>query len=226
MLQVQRLNGYYGPICGLESVSFELPKGGCLAVCGINGAGKTTLFRRLAGWQPPNGSGHIRFCGQEISHLEASGRAALGVCLVPEGRQLFDRLTVEQNLCMGAYLSSGQTTDLRLKALYQQYPLAKAWRRRKAGQLSGGQQQLVAIWRGLMADPKVLLVDEPLMGLSPIMQQQVLGDLANLPKRGITLLYTCQDLEHQLFLASHALVLQCGRQTYFGAAKGVTALRL
>ena len=212
-LDIFHLTCRYGEIRACGPISFELKSGQSLAVRGINGAGKTSLLRSIAGCESPDVSGRILFDGHTVG---SAGRFAGGVALVPEGRHIFGPLTVTENLtAAGAFLPRRERKN-RIAEVCRQIPLLEEMGRRKAGLLSGGQQQLLAVGRALMAKPSILLVDEPFLGLSPRAADQVADLMKREKQRGTTVIFTCQDDPSAASMADLALVLLCGTQTYFG----------
>ncbi len=209
MFSAENLSCGYGELRVLSDLSFSLEEGEVLAVVGINGAGKSTLFRTLAGLEPALG-GKIRYREREIEGMEPSARVRLGVSLVPEGRQVFEELTVEDNLKAGGYLSD-RNQVMELIAVYNQFPQLRNLSKRQAGYLSGGEQQQLAIARAMMAHPKVLLLDEPTMGLSVKMARNVYETVERLKKRGVTILLSGQDVAKTLAVSDKALFLENGK---------------
>lgn len=209
MFSAENLSCGYGELWVLSDLSFSLEEGEVLAVVGINGAGKSTLFRTLAGLEPALG-GKIRYREREIEGMEPSARVRLGVSLVPEGRQVFEELTVDDNLKAGGYLSD-RNQVMELIAVYNQFPQLRDLSKRQAGYLSGGEQQQLAIARAMMAHPKVLLLDEPTMGLSVKMARNVYETVERLKKRGVTILLSGQDVAKTLAVSDKALFLENGK---------------
>jgi branched-chain amino acid transport system ATP-binding protein len=213
LLEVQSIDVHYGDFQALWSVSLEVAADQTLAVIGANGAGKSTLLRTIAGaLRPTNGS--IRFDGQEISRLSAHRRVALGITLVPEGRRLFPSLTVEENLKIGAF--TRRNGPWSLERVYDLLPLVAERRHRTAHQLSGGERQAVAIGRGLMSNPRLLLVDELSLGLAPIIVQRLYGFLPDITASGTTVLLVEQDVGQAIAAADRVQCLLEGRVTLEG----------
>jgi branched-chain amino acid transport system ATP-binding protein len=200
----------YGHIHALHDVSLEVAEGSVVAVVGANGAGKTTLMTTLAGLQPAAG-GEILFEGQPLPR-EAHRIVARGVCLVPERRRLYANLTVKENLLMGAYLrkdKAGIVADL--EAMYQLFPILRERVKQYAGTLSGGEQQMLAIARGLMSRPRLLLLDEPSLGLAPLMVEHMFKTIREINQKGVTVLLAEQNAFQALDMADQAFVLETGK---------------
>jgi len=211
MLEVRGLSAGYGPVPVLHGVSLEVAEGEAVAVIGPNGAGKTTLLHTIAGLLRPR-AGVVTLQGHPCAGLPAERMVALGASLVPEGRQVFAGLSVDDNLLLGAYARrrSG-TASGDLATVYELFPQLAARRRQTAGTLSGGEQQMLAIGRGLMSQPRVLLLDEPSLGLAPIVVGQVTEQLMALRDRGTTILLVEQNARAAFRIAARAYVLQQGR---------------
>jgi branched-chain amino acid transport system ATP-binding protein len=215
MLRVENLTSSYGRIAVLREVSLDVARGEMVALIGSNGAGKTTLLRAISGVQPI-GSGTISVDGQPINQLSAHARVRAGVVQVPEGRQVFAPLPVADNLRLGAWTRRDAEISRDLDQVYTTFPALAEKRRIAAGALSGGQQQMLAIGRALMARPKLLLLDEPSMGLAPMLAQQILANVAALKTRGLTVLLVEQNAHAALAIADRAYVLETGRVTLSG----------
>ncbi|MBQ4101257.1 MAG: ATP-binding cassette domain-containing protein [Oscillospiraceae bacterium] len=205
MLFVDRLVCYYGEKQSCGPISFSLKKGQALGVRGINGAGKSSLLRALAGIKPPTVQGEIQFSGGEKSRF-----------LVPEGRHLFGSLSVKENLLVTSSFLPKKEREAAMEELFSELPILSELSNRPAGLLSGGQMQLVAVARALLAKPALLLVDEPFLGLSPGAREEVTSLLIAQKRKGISLIFTCQDDPSATSLADLALVLCCGKQMFFG----------
>nr|WP_246297781.1 ABC transporter ATP-binding protein [Tardiphaga robiniae] len=210
MLQVQDLSSSYGRIRVLSTVSLEIGRGELVALVGSNGAGKTTLLRCLSGVQPIDG-GTIRFGGHDINHLRASERVALGIAQVPEGRLVFPQLTIEDNLLLGGYGRNRATVSAGFTRAYAMFPILAERRRQLAGTLSGGQQQMLALGRALMSAPKLLLLDEPSMGLAPVVVERIFDIIDELRASGTTILLVEQNANAALALADRGYVIETGR---------------
>jgi branched-chain amino acid transport system ATP-binding protein len=215
MLRVENLTSSYGRIAVLRAVSLDVAKGEMVALIGSNGAGKTTLLRAISGVQPI-GAGMISFDGKPIDRLSAHARVRAGIVQVPEGRQVFAPLPVADNLRLGAWTRKDSDINRDLDRVYATFPALAEKRRIAAGALSGGQQQMLAIGRALMAQPKLLLLDEPSMGLAPMLAEQILANVAALRTRGLTVLLVEQNAHAALAIADRAYVLETGRVTLSG----------
>jgi len=215
MLRVEKPSSGYGRIAVLRDVSLDIAKGEMVALVGSNGAGKTTLLRAISGVQPITG-GAIIFDGKPIHALPAHARVRAGIVQVPEGRQVFAPLAVADNLRLGAWTRSDADIARDLDDIYATFPALAEKRAIAAGALSGGQQQMLAIGRALMARPKLLLLDEPSMGLAPMLAEQILANVAALKSRGLTVLLVEQRAHAALAIADRAYVLETGRITLSG----------
>jgi branched-chain amino acid transport system ATP-binding protein len=220
VLSVENLRSSYGRIEALHGVSIEVAAGEIVTLVGANGAGKTTLLRAISGVQPIS-AGHIRFEGRSIESIPAHARIALGIAQVPEGRQLFAPLSVEDNLKLGAWTRRATDLDANIHRIYELFPMLAELRRATAGALSGGQQQLLAIGRALMAKPRLLLLDEPSMGLAPNLVDQILSLVLDLKRSGLTLLLVEQNASAALAIADRGYVLETGTITASGAASDI-----
>jgi branched-chain amino acid transport system ATP-binding protein len=220
MLAVENLKSAYGRIEALHGVSIEVRAGEIVTLVGANGAGKTTLLRAISGVQPIS-AGSIRFEGKPIERLPSHVRVALGITQVPEGRQLFAPLSIEENLRLGAWSRRASEVDRELERSYELFPMLRSLRATAAGALSGGQQQMLAIARALMAKPRLLLLDEPSMGLAPILVDQVLDSIDMLRRDGLTILLVEQNARAALAIADRAYVLETGRITVSGSAAAI-----
>jgi branched-chain amino acid transport system ATP-binding protein len=222
MLEVQNLKSRYGRIEVLHGVSIEVREGEIVSLIGSNGAGKTTFLRALSGVQPISG-GTIRWQGRDISGVAAHLRSRLGVAQVPEGRQVFGPLSVEDNLKLGAWARRDREIAADLDGIYLMFPVLAEKRGIAAGSLSGGQQQMLAVGRALMTKPKLLLLDEPSMGLAPMLVDQILNSVAGLPKLGITVLLVEQNATAALAISNRAYVLETGKIMLAGEAAALAA---
>ena len=210
MLEVDDLSSAYGRITVLRGVGVSIEEGEIVALVGSNGAGKTTLLKAIAGVQPVT-AGRIRFEGRDITQLPAHTRVAAGLVLVPEGRQVFAPLSVADNLRLGAYRRGGGTETARdLDRIYAMFPVLAERRSVPAGGLSGGQQQMLAIGRALMGRPRLLLLDEPSMGLAPILVAQIFAAIADLRRSGVTMFLVEQNAFAALSVADRGYVLETG----------------
>ena len=219
LLEVERLSAGYGEMRVLFDVSFEVRPGEIVSLVGSNGAGKTTLMRALSGLLPRNGS--IRFAGSDISVMTAERIFSLGLVQVPEGRQLFGQMSVLDNLLMGAYLCRDRKeAQRRLDRVFDLFPFLRERRGHRAGVFSGGEQQIIAIARALMADPKLLMVDEMSLGLAPVMVDKLLDSLSAIrDERGVTVLLVEQDVFSAFSIADRGYVLEMGQVVREGKAK-------
>jgi branched-chain amino acid transport system ATP-binding protein len=221
MLRVENLEAYYGSIQALTGISLEVNEGEIVCLIGANGAGKTTLLNCISGVHP-NQTGTITFRGETISHASSQIRVALGIVQVPENRQLFTPMTVEENLEMGAYLRANRMTgsDLarEIERITDRFPGLQNRLKQRAGTLSGGEQQMVAISRGLMANPKLLLLDEPSLGLAPLLVREIFRIIQELQQDGRTILLVEQNALGALGISNRAYVLEAGQLTIRGDA--------
>ena len=222
MLEVENLRSAYGRIEVLKGVSLEVRDGEVVALVGANGAGKTTLLRALSGVQPMTG-GEIRFKGQRIDRLPPHQRVELGITQSPEGRQVFGPLTVEDNLRLGAFRRRDREIEQDRDRIFAMFPILAEKRHLLAGGLSGGQQQMLAIGRALMGRPKLLLLDEPSLGLSPLLVDQILDAIVSLRKEGITILLVEQNASAALAIADRGYVLETGKVAYSGTGSALLA---
>jgi branched-chain amino acid transport system ATP-binding protein len=217
LLSIDDLRSAYGRIEALHGVSLEVSSGEIVSLIGANGAGKTTLLCTVSGVQPVT-AGSIRLQGKSIDGMPSHRRVALGITQVPEGRQLFAPLSVEDNLRLGAWSRPAANLTLDLARIYELFPMLAARRTSPAGALSGGQQQMLAIGRALMAKPRLLLLDEPSMGLAPILVDQIFEIIRRLKVEGLTILLVEQNAHAALAIADRAYVLETGRIAASGSA--------
>jgi branched-chain amino acid transport system ATP-binding protein len=220
MLRVEALRSGYGRIEAVKGVDLEVSSGEIVALIGANGAGKTTLLRAISGVQPVT-AGRILFEGAPIEGLAAHARVALGIVQVPEGRQVFAPLTVEDNLRLGAFRRGRAETETTLGEVYALFPVLAEKRHEPAGRLSGGQQQMLAVGRAMMARPRLLLLDEPSMGLAPLLVDQILEAVVRLRARGMTVLLVEQNASAALAIADRAYVLETGRIAHAGTGRAL-----
>ncbi len=219
LLTVADLDASYGEVRALHGVSLAVAPGSITALLGANGAGKTTLTRVIAGLLPA-GAGTVTFEGAAITDIASNERVERGVALVPEGRLVFPDLTVEQNLRLGAYAKRARPgRDARFAEMYALFPRLLERRRQHARTLSGGEQQMLALARGVMSDPKLLILDEPSLGLAPQMVALMFEMIAEIRARGVTLLIVEQNLRATLEIADHAYVLENGSIAREGAGR-------
>ncbi len=224
LLEVRNLETYYGPIMAIRGVSIEVHQGQVVSVLGANGAGKTTLLKTISGIMDPE-KGRVIFDGEEIQGREPHHVVRRGIVQVPEGREVFPLLTVEENLSLGAYTRSDTAAIARSRDLvFEYFPILKERRRQEAGTLSGGQQQMLAIGRGLMLKPRIMLLDEPSLGLSPLLTQEIFGILKRLNKdEGVTMLVVEQNAAVALDLADQGYVMELGRIVMSDTAERLAA---
>jgi branched-chain amino acid transport system ATP-binding protein len=218
MLEVEGLRSAYGRIEVVKGVSLAVRAGEVVALVGSNGAGKTTLLRALSGVQPIT-AGRIALGGERIEAAPSHRRVALGMAHAPEGRQVFAPLTVQDNLRLGAFLRRDGGVGADMERIYAMFPALAERKGKPAGGLSGGQQQMLAIGRALMARPKLLLLDEPSMGLAPLLVDQILAAIASLKQEGVTILLVEQNASAALAIADRGYVLETGAITHTGAGR-------
>ncbi|GIK80351.1 MAG: ABC transporter ATP-binding protein [Pseudorhodoplanes sp.] len=222
MLEIENLISGYGRIEALHGVSMNIKPGEIVSLVGANGAGKTTLLRAISGVQSVS-AGTIRFEGQAIDRLPAHARVPLGIAQVPEGRQLFAPLTATDNLMLGAWWRRADDLSAELARVHELFPMLRPLSRSTAGMLSGGQQQMLAIGRALMSKPRLLLLDEPSLGLAPILVDQILDAIVRLKSEGVTVLLIEQNARAALAIADRAYVLETGRITASGTASEIAS---
>jgi len=218
LLELKAVTAGYGEVVVLREISLSVPEGSVTALIGSNGAGKTTTMRCVAGLLRPQ-QGTLAWRGDAINSLSASERVELGISLVPEGRMIFPDFTVEENLSIGAFNPRAKPNRTRrLDDMYALFPRLKERRRQHAGTMSGGEQQMLALARGLMAEPKLLLLDEPSLGLAPSIVSQVFGTIETVRGMGVTIIIVEQNVHRTLELADYAYVLENGRIVIQGEA--------
>jgi len=221
VLEVRALEAGYGEVQVLWGVSMAVAERRMTTLVGANGAGKTTTMRAIMGVVKP-WKGEVIFRGEDVTRLTPHEKAQMGLVLVPEGRQLFSDLTVEENLEMGAYSPRARKKlDENLNKVYELFPRLKERRRQRSGTLSGGEQQMLAVGRGLMADPVVLMIDELSLGLAPVLAQSLFGTLRQLKAQGLTILLVEQNVHLALALSDYAYVLAEGRVKIEGESRQV-----
>ncbi|MGE5506355.1 MAG: ABC transporter ATP-binding protein [Actinomycetota bacterium] len=209
LLEISGLTSHYGRIQALKGIDVTVGEGELVALVGANGAGKTTLLRAISGVQPVT-TGTIRFAGQDITKMAPEKRVELGISQVPEGRQVFGPMSVEDNLRLGAYRRHGPDVAADIERMYEMFPILRKKRELPAGTLSGGQQQMLAIARALMANPRVLLLDEPSMGLAPLLVAEIFKIVQALKDAGTTIFLVEQNAYAALAIADRGYVLETG----------------
>ena len=222
MLSVEGINVYYGAIHAIKGVSFEVNPGEIVTLIGANGAGKSTTLQTISGLLHSR-TGSIEFLGESLMGIPAHKIVAKGLAQVPEGRRIFLQMTVEENLQMGAYTRSGAGIDQDLEKVYTHFPRLMERRRQIAGTLSGGEQQMLAMGRALMSRPKLLMLDEPSMGLAPILVEQIFEIIRTLHKAGTTILLVEQNAQAALSIADRGYVLETGRIVTSGTGQELLA---
>lgn len=219
MLEVKDIKVYYGLIQAIKGVSFEVNQGEVVALIGANGAGKTTILHTVSGLLQPK-EGSVLFEGTDITKVPGHKIVSMGMAHVPEGRRVFANLSVYQNLKMGAYIQKDKAViDENLERIYKHFPRLQERRNQMAGTLSGGEQQMLAMGRALMSSPKMILMDEPSMGLSPLLVKEVFSIIEYCHESGITILLVEQNAKMALGISDRAYVLETGNITMSGSAK-------
>ena len=211
VLTVKNINVYYGAIHAIKGISFDVNRGEIVTLIGANGAGKSTTLHTVSGLLRSK-TGDIEFLGESISHTAAHKIVSMGISHVPEGRRIFQGMTVQENLEMGAFVTKQDRIPENLAYVYEQFPRLKERTSQIAGTLSGGEQQMLAMGRALMSDPELLMLDEPSMGLAPILVDQIFEIIQNLNKAGTTILLVEQNAQMALSVADRAYVLETGRK--------------
>ena len=215
VLDIKGLTSHYGRIQALHGIDLQVRQGQLVALVGANGAGKTTLLRAISGVQPIS-AGSIAFAGQDVSRMSADRRVRAGICQVPEGRQVFGPMTVEDHLRLGAFTRPAQDVAGDMERMYGLFPILKEKRLLLAGTLSGGQQQMLAMARALMGRPQLLLLDEPSMGLAPLLIAEIFRIVAELRDQGITIFLVEQNAHAALSIADVGYVIETGAITLSG----------
>ena len=218
ILKVDNINVYYGAIHAIKGISFEVNEGEIVTLIGANGAGKSTTLQTVSGLLRSR-TGSIEFNGENISHVPAHKLVYKGLAQVPEGRRIFLQMSVEENLEMGAFTQKNAGIDADLESVYEQFPRLRERKKQIAGTLSGGEQQMLAMGRALMSHPKLLMLDEPSMGLAPILVEQIFDIIRQLHKNGTTILLVEQNAQMALQVANRAYVLETGKITLAGSGK-------
>ncbi len=222
LLRVEDIHVYYGSIHAIKGISFEVNEGEIVTLIGANGAGKSTTLNTVSGLLKPR-SGMISFEGRSIVGIGASKVVGLGMALCPEGRRVFQQMTVRENLEMGGFSRPNEEIPGALENVFNRFPRLKEREKQVAGTLSGGEQQMLAMGRALMSKPKLLMLDEPSMGLAPILVEQIFDIIKELHAAGTTILLVEQNAQMALSIADRAYVLGTGKITISGSAKDVLA---
>jgi branched-chain amino acid transport system ATP-binding protein len=220
LLEVERIHVYYGVIPALLDLSLAVDEGRIVALVGANGAGKSTTLKAIAGVLRPR-TGRIRFRGQDITRLGADRRVRLGIALVPEGRQIFSTLSVRENLLLGAYHRRDQEIKKDLEWIYSLFPILKERMHQVAGTMSGGEQQMLAFGRALMSRPKLLLLDEPSLGLAPLVVREIYRVIERIREAGITIFLVEQNVNMAMHVADYMYVMEAGQLKMEGVPQEV-----
>jgi branched-chain amino acid transport system ATP-binding protein len=210
LLEVDSIHTYYGAIQALKGVSLTVEEGEVVTLIGSNGAGKSTTLRSISGLTPAN-QGKITFSGQDITHVQAHEIVSYGIALAPEGRHCFARMTVRENLDLGAHHRRGAEIAEDLERVFELFPRLQEREKQKAGTMSGGEQQMLAIGRALMARPRLLMLDEPSMGIAPILVQRIYQTIAEINRSGVAILLVEQNANYALDVSRRGYVLETGR---------------
>jgi branched-chain amino acid transport system ATP-binding protein len=223
MLKVEQLSAHYGGIHALQGIELEVPDGAIVSLIGANGAGKSTTLRSIVGLVKPSG-GAVSWNGERLTGLPTKDIVSRGVCLVPEGRRVFPNLTVDENLTLGAYSRSDKAAIAAdRKKVFDFFPRLKEREGQKAGTLSGGEQQMLAVGRALMTRPKILMMDEPSLGLAPLIVKMIFDIVKAINAEGVTVLLVEQNAKAALEIADYGYVLETGRITLHGPGKQLLA---
>jgi branched-chain amino acid transport system ATP-binding protein len=210
LLEVEEIRTFYGNIEALKGVSLTVEEGECVTLIGSNGAGKSTTLRSISGLTPPR-HGSIRFQGQEIARVPPQEIVSLGICQSPEGRHVFPRMTVRENLDLGAYLRRDNEILSDMEQVFELFPRLQEREKQKAGTMSGGEQQMLAIGRAMMSRPKLLLLDEPSMGIAPVLVDRIYETIQEINNRGTTILLVEQNANYALGASKRGYVLETGK---------------
>ena len=221
VLQVESINVYYGSIHAVKDVSFHVEQGEVVTLIGANGAGKSTTLNTVAGLLHSR-TGSVRFMGEELRHVPSHQLVGRGMALVPEGRRIFQHMTVQENLDMGGYCRNGDVSA-DIESVFERFPRLKERRRQVAGTLSGGEQQMLAVGRALMSRPKLLMLDEPSLGLAPLVVQGIFDIIRTVNEQGVTVLLIEQNANMALKIADYAYVLETGNITKSGTGAELLA---
>ena len=222
ILKVENMNVYYGAIHAIKGISFHVDQGEVVTLIGANGAGKSTTLQTVSGLLRSR-TGSIQFCGENISNVPSHKIVEKGLAQVPEGRRIFLQMSVEENLEMGAYTQGNAGIPQDLEMVFGLFPRLKERRRQVAGTLSGGEQQMLAMGRALMSHPKLLMLDEPSMGLAPILVEQIFDIIRQLHEEGTTILLVEQNAQMALSVADRAYVMETGKITLSGTGAELAA---
>src|SRR5215212_3280798 len=210
LLELEDVHTYYGNIAAIKGISLEVQEGEIVTLIGSNGAGKSTTLRSISGLTPPR-QGSVRFEGNEIAETAPQDIVRLGISQSPEGRHVFQRMTVRENLDLGAYLRRDSDVNADMDRVFELFPRLKEREKQKAGTMSGGEQQMLAMGRALMADPTLLLLDEPSMGLAPILVDRIYETVREINKQGTTILLVEQNANYALDVSNRGYVLETGK---------------
>jgi branched-chain amino acid transport system ATP-binding protein len=210
LLEIKDMHTFYGNIEALKGISLTVDEGEIVTLIGSNGAGKSTTLRSISGLTPPR-EGSINFDGHEIGETPAQEIVSLGISQSPEGRKCFSRMSVRENLELGAYLRRDSRVESDLKRIFELFPRLEERERQKAGTMSGGEQQMLAIGRALMADPKLLLLDEPSMGIAPVLVERIYETIVEINRQGTTILLVEQNANFALGVSTRGYVLETGK---------------
>lgn len=219
MLKINDLNVFFGGIHALKGISFDVPKGKIITLIGANGAGKSTTLRSICGLIKPRG-GKIKFDNKEITNIPTDKIVKKGIALIPEGRKIFPNLTVQENLSLGAFARTDKNETAKdLEWVYELFPRVKERLWQKGGTLSGGEQQMLAVARGLMSRPKLLMLDEPSLGLAPLLVKEIFDIIKRIHREGMTVLLVEQNAFAALKIADYAYVLETGKVVLQGTGE-------